>query len=211
MFSRKKIFQTRSGLTLIEMIMAILIFVIGIAGFTLLFARTWKINAYTLQLGQSSMQASQGLDKMVDYIREASQAASGAYPVVSADGNDLVIYSDYDHDGIVERLHFYKSGSAILMGVTKPTDTLPKTYPADDQQVITLVSNVVNNASQPIFTCYNKNYPGDTANNPLSAPANVANIRLVEIDLEVNTDPSRLASNVEMQSFAEMRNLNDYD
>ena len=212
---KKKIFQNRSGLTLIEMMMAILIFVVGIVGFTLLFSRTWQINSYTIQLGQASLQASQGLEKMVGYIREVSQADNGAYPIVSAGSNDLVVYSDYDHDGVVERLHFYKSGSNILMGVTDPTTTLPKTYPNSnpliDQKTFTLVSNVVNSASQPIFSYYNTNYPGDTINNPLTIPAVVADVRLVKVDLEINTNPARMANNVEMQTFVEMRNMNDYD
>jgi type II secretory pathway pseudopilin PulG len=211
MFSREKIFKNKSGLTLIEMMMAILIFVIGIAGFTLLFSRTWQINSYTLQLGQASLQASQGLDKLTEYIREVSQADSGAYPIVSADSNDLVVYSDYNHDGVVERLHFYKSGSNILLGITDPTTTLPKTYPAGDQQTITLVSDVVNNGSQPIFSYYNKDYPGDTINNPLTVPAIVSDVRLVKIYLEINTDPARTTNNVEMQTFVEMRNMNSYD
>ncbi|MDR3559001.1 MAG: hypothetical protein P4L62_01220 [Candidatus Pacebacteria bacterium] len=209
--NRKKIFQNRSGLTLVEMMMAILIFVIGMVGFTLLFSRTWQINSYTLQLGQASLQASQGINKLTDYIREVSQADSGAYPIVSANSNDLVVYSDYNNDGAVERLHFYKSGSNILMGVTNPTTTLPKTYPVGDQQTFTLVSNVVNSGVQPIFSYYNNNYPGDTTNNPLAVPAAVANIRLVEVHLEINTNPARMANNVEMQTFVEMRNMNDYD
>lgn len=210
-FDRKKIFHTHSGLTLVEMLMAILIFVIGIAGFTLLFSRTWQMNAYSIRMGQTSLQASQGLDKLTNYIRGASQSDNGAYPIVSADGNELVFYDDYDHDGVVERLNIYKSGTNVLMGVTKPTDTLPKTYPDGDQETFTLVSNVQNSVSQPIFTYYNMNYPGDAADNPLATPANVADVRLVEIDLEINIDPTRSANNIEAQTFVEMRNLNDYD
>lgn len=201
------------GLTLVEMLMAIAIFTMGIAGFTLLFSKTWKTNSYVLEMGQSSMNASQGVNKIVDYIRRTKQADDGAYPIKSADGNDLVLFSDYDKDGATERLHFYKSGSNILMGVTNPTVTLPKTYPASDQQVITLISNVVNASDEPIFYYYNKDYPGDIVNNPLTTPvaSHLVDIRLMKIFLEVNTNPNKLPSNIKIQSFAEMRNLNDYD
>lgn len=201
------------GLTLIEMMMSIAIFTIGIAGFTLLFSKTWKVNSYVLEMGQSSMNASQGVNKIVDYIRRTKQADDGAYPVKSANGNDLVLFSDYNKDGITERLHFYKSGTTILMGVANPTVTLPKTYPTSDQQIITLVSNVVNATDEPVFYFYNKDYPGDDVNNPLTTPVSsrLVDIRLIKVYLEINTNPNKLQNNIKLQSFVEMRNLNDYD
>ncbi|MFA6159728.1 MAG: prepilin-type N-terminal cleavage/methylation domain-containing protein [Parcubacteria group bacterium] len=210
---KKNIQRKLKGLTLIEMMMSIAIFTMGIAGFTLLFSKTWKTNSYVLEMGQSSMNASQGVNKIVDYIRRTKQADDGAYPVRSANGNELVLFSDYDKDGATERLHFYKSGQNILMGVANPTVTLPKTYPASDQEIITLVSNVVNQTDEPIFHYYNKDYPGDTVNNPLITPvsSHLVDIRLIKIYLEINTNPNKLPNNVKIQSFVEMRNLNDYD
>lgn len=210
---KKNIQIKLKGLTLIEMMMSIAIFTMGIAGFTLLFSKTWKTNSYVLEMGQSSMNASQGVNKIVDYIRRVKQADDGAYPVKSAEDNDLVLFSDYDKDGITERLHFYKSGQNILMGVTNPTVTLPKTYPSGDQQTVTLVSNVVNAVNEPIFHYYNRDYPGDTVNNPLTMPvtSHLADIRMIKIFLQVNTNPNKLPNNIKIQSFAEMRNLNDYD
>jgi Tfp pilus assembly protein PilV len=208
-----KIKQKFKGLTLIEMMVAISIFTIGIGGFTLLFSKTWQANSYVLGMGQSSMAASQGVNKMVDIIRKSRQADNGSYPIKSADSNDVVVYSDYDKDDIVEKIHFYKSNQNILMGITDPTETLPKTYPTGDQQTITLVSNAVNSVDEPIFSYYNKDYPEDTDNNPLSTPVSIylANVRLMKIYLEVNTNPNRIAENIKIESFVEMRNLGNYD
>ncbi|KKP79468.1 MAG: hypothetical protein A2271_04020 [Candidatus Moranbacteria bacterium RIFOXYA12_FULL_35_19] len=210
---KKNIKQKFKGMTIIEMLMAIMIFTIGIAGFSLLFSKTWQTNSYVLEMGQSSMEASQGVNKMVDYIRRARQADNGAYPIRSADGDEFVIYSDYDKDETAERLHFYRAGQSILMGVTEPTITLPKTYVSGDQQTITLVSNLVNDVDEPIFYYFNREYPGNMTNNPLSVPVSsyLADIRLVKVYIEINTNPSRIPNNIEMQSFVEMRNLNDYD
>jgi len=198
-------------MTIIEMMVAISIFTIGIAGFSLLFTRIWRGNSYTLEMGQSTMVVSQATNKMMKYIRETTQADNGSYPIVSANDNDLVLYSDYNKDSIVERLHFYKSGKNILMGVRNPTNTMPKTYASGDQQTTTIANNIVNDSSTPIFYYYNKNYPGDAANNPLKMPVNVANIRLMKIYLQININPNRAPDNVQMQSFIELRNLNDYD
>ena len=97
------------------------------------------------------------------------------------------------------------------MGITNPTATLPKTYPAGDQQVTVIASNIINNAGTPIFYYFNKNYPLDMANNPAVTPALVSDVRLVKIYLEININPARGPENIKMQSFVEMRNLNDYD
>jgi Tfp pilus assembly protein PilV len=206
-----KKFQFKRGMTILEMLVAISIFAMGISGFTLLFVRAWKSNSYTLEMGQSSMAVSQGVNKMVEYLRGARQADNGSYPIKTADNNNLVIYSDYDKDKVTERLHFYKSGQDVLMGVTDPTSAVPKTYPEADQQVITISSKIVNDSGTPIFYYYNKNYPGDVSHNPMSTPASVADVRLIKIYLHINITPNRAPDNIEMQSFVELRNLNDYD
>lgn len=208
---KKHILKTEKGMTLVEVIMALSIFTMGIAGFTVLFSRTWKSNSYVLEMGQSSMAVSQGMNRMVNYIRGARQADNGAYAVSFATDNELIVFSDYDKDGITERLHFYKNNQNILMGITDPTDTLPKTYPAGDQDTVTIVSGIVNDISAPIFYYYNKDYPADAINNPVTTPALAADVRLVKIYLEINIDPAKAPNNVKMQSFVEMRNLNDYD
>ncbi len=199
------------GMTLIEVMMAIFIMLIGIEGFTLLFIRTWNNNSYTLEMGQSSMAVSQGVSKMVNYIRGARQADNGAYPVRLADDNEFTVYGDYDKDGIAERLHFYKNNQNVLLGVANPTVTMPKTYPSEDQEIIIVAEHIVNATDEPVFYYFNNNYPGDIINNPLDTPAAVADIRLVKIHLKINIDPNRAPDNIEMQSFVEMRNLNDYD
>jgi prepilin-type N-terminal cleavage/methylation domain-containing protein len=201
----------RKGLTLIETLISIAIFAIGIEGFSLLFMHAWKNNSYTLEMGQSSMAVSQGVNTIVGYLRSARQSDSGSYPIKSANDNDIIVYSDYDRDGATERIHIYKSGTSILMGVTDPTTTMPKTYPSGDQQVFTLAVRIVNTPSEPIFYYYDKNYAGGSAQSSLVTPANVSDVRLMKIHLKINIDPNRAPDNIELQTFVEMRNLNDYD
>lgn len=199
-------------MTIIEMLMSITIIVLGMEGFSLLFMRTWRSNSFALEMGQASMAVSQGLGQMVNHIRGTRQADSGAYPIKSADDNDLVLYSDYDKDGVTERLHFYKSGQSILMGATDPTSTMPRTYPSGDQQTITVANSIVNGVDEPVFYYFDKEFAGDEAGNPpLGTPADIEDVRIIKIFLKINIDPNRAPDNVEMQSFVEMRNLNDYD
>lgn len=202
--------QKLAGLTIIEMLMAITIFTIGIAGFSQLFVSAWRNNAYAIEMGQSAFFVSQGIDKTISYIRKARQGDDGSYPIKSVGNNDLVIYSDYNNDGVTERLHFYFSNYTLFMGVAVPISSLPKKYPTNDQQIVIIATKIVNTSSDPIFYYYNSNYPGDTANNPLVAPIDVSTVRLIKLHLKININPNRAPDNIEMQSFAEMRNLNDY-
>lgn len=203
----KKRSEFKKAMTIVETLVAIAIFAIGIEGFTLLFMRAWQSNSYTLEMGQSAMAVSQGVNKITGYIRGASQSDNGSYPVKSANDNDLVLYSDYDKDTVIERLHFYKSGQSVLMGVREPTGTMPITYASGDENIITIADHIINDVSNPIFQYYNQDYPGDTTNNPMSTPASVSAVRMVRIHLYVNINPNRAPDNIEMQTFVELRNL----
>ncbi len=199
------------GMSLMEVIVAIAIFSISIEGFTLLFVRSWEHNRYIFEMGQASFAASRGVETMVEYIRKARQGDDGAFPLRSANDNDLVLFSDYDSDGITERLHFYKNNSRIMLGVTDPAGGIPKTYPEDDDQTIELAVNIANDNNTPIFYYYNRDYPLDQANNPMDTPSDVSSVRMVKVYLQVNIDPNQAPENIEMQSFVAIRNLNDYD
>ena len=203
--------KNKKGLTIVETIVAIAIFAIGIEGFTLLFAKSWRANSYIFEMGQSAFAVSQGVNKMTGYIRKARQADDGAYPIKAADDNDFTVFSDFDKDGVTERLHFYYSAGKIFMGITDPAGGFPKTYPAGDQQTQTIAENIVNGANTPVFYYYNKDYPGDQANNPVDTPADVSVIRLIKVYLEININPSHSPDNIHQQTFVELRNLNDYD
>jgi type II secretory pathway pseudopilin PulG len=203
--------KNKNGMSLVEMLIAIGIFTIGILGFTLLFTRSWRQNSYTMEMGQTSMAVSRGVNEMAGYLRKVRQGDDGSYPVISANDNDLVVFCDYDKDDITERLHFYRNGAAVIMGIRKPTAGLPKTYAAGDAETKTIASNIVNSAGTPIFAYYDSSYPEDSVHNPIATPAMVPNVRLVRIDLHMNIDPNRAPDNIQIQTFVEMRNLNDHD
>ena len=207
----KKNRQKYIGITLVETLIAIAIFSLGMEGFTLLFTRSWRQNAYVLEMGQTAMAVSRGVNEMVGYIREVRQGENGAYPVVSANGNDLVVFSDYDRDGAAERLHFYRSGSDVVMGIREPSAGFPVTYAAGDQETRVIAVRIVNKVSNPIFAYYDSDYPEDSVNNPILTPAVAPNVRLIRVTLHMNIDPNRAPDNIIIQSFAEMRNLNDHD
>ncbi len=191
--------RIKKGMSLVEMIIAIAIFTIGIEGFSLLFIKTWKQNSFILEKGTASVAASRGVQETVNIIRKARQSDNGAYPIISADNNDLVIYSDIDKDGVTEKIHYYLSEGMLKAGITDPAG-IPPSYPSGDQATNTIANYIVN-TSTPIFSYY------DINNSLLTTPANANEIRMIKINLEVNANPAHFPNNVNFQSFATLRNL----
>lgn len=201
----------KKGFTLVETIIAIALFVIGMQATVLVFAKTMKNKAYSLEMGKSSFVVSRSVGDLTQYLRRARQSDAGSYPVVSADSNDLVIYSDYNKDGKTERLHIYLTNNKVYMGVRNPAGSFPVTYAAGDEETFQLADHIINGAGDAMFSYYNSGYPADTVNNPAPTPADVSEIRLVKIFLKINIDPNRAPDNIQQETFVELRNLNDYD
>ena len=206
---------SHKGFTLVETIVAIALFVLGISATSILFAKSYQSNAYSLEMWKTSFIVSRSVSSLVDYFRRVRQSDNGSFPIVKADKNNLIVFSDYNNDGKTERIHVYLSNNKIFMGITPPTNTFPRTYPPledGDTQIVQIADHIVNTNSDSMFSYYNKNYPGDTANNPVPAPVtDVSQIRLIKIFLRININPNRAPDNIQQESFVELRNLNDYD
>jgi hypothetical protein len=201
----------KKGISLVETIVAIALFVLGIQSTVLIFSKTIKSKTYTLEMGKSALILSRSMGDLTRYIRKARQSDNGAYPIVSADDNDLILYSDYNKDGKTERLHIYLSNKKIYLGIRNPSSSFPISYASGDGQTIQLADHIINSAADPMFSYYNADYPQDTVNNPVSTPADVSEIRLVKMFLKINIDENRAPDNIQQETFIEIRNLNDYD
>ncbi len=208
-----KNFKTTSGLSLVEMIIVIGIFVIGMTAFTMLFTRGWESNTFIMEEGQASLAASRGVDSLVGELRRVRQGDNGSYPVESADDNNLVVYMDIDHDDATERVHYFldETNKKVKRGVAEPIAGNPITYPAGDETVSDVVSYVTNGDSAPVFYYYSSDYPASP--NPISTPvvaSDLQNIRLVRVNLFVNIKKGSGPENIFFESFAELRNINNY-
>lgn len=206
----KFILAKKNGMSLLEALIAIGIFTMGIAGFTVFFAKTWSSNKFILEEGQASMLASRSVEQIVKDLRRVRQPESGEYPIKSCSDFVLVVFIDIDKDGVTEKVHYYAENQQLKRGISKPSGT-PPVYPSEDQQVAVLANYIINTSSQPVFYFYNNNYPGDAAHNPINTPVNdIEDVRLIKVHLLVNIDPAHAPDNINIESFAELRNLNDY-
>lgn len=209
MQKEKNIFK--SGFTLIETLVAIALFLLGVSATVMIFSKTMQNKAYSLEMGRSSLVVSRSIGDLTQYLRRTRQSDAGAYPIVSAAANDIVFYSDYNKDKKTERLHVYLSNNKVYMKICNPSATFPVTYTTCVETTTELADHIVNASGDHMFSYYNKDYPADTVNNPVATPADVSEIRLVKIFLKINIDPNRAPDNIQQETFVELRNLNDYD
>jgi len=108
--------------------------------------------------------------------------------------------------------------SVFKKGIIQP-EGWPIKYPSDKEVLITISENIANeDEKKPIFTYYNKDWPGEAfckdnpdsmrcKNNPLISPINIEDIAFVKILLIVNPDPSKHAQNREFISGVSIRNI----
>lgn len=204
--------RTLSGMTLIEVMVAIAVMVIAMQGFTYLFIKGWETNKFTLETGLASAAASRATNQIVKELRGVRQADNGDYPIESGDDFDLAVYVDIDDDGVVERIHYFldDANDQLKVGIANPTGATPVSYPASDDEVRVMANYIVNESDEPIFYYYNRDYPGDTTNNPLSTPLSPGSVQLVRVHLRVNIDPVRAPNNINIESFVDLRNLEIY-
>ncbi|MEK9151161.1 MAG: prepilin-type N-terminal cleavage/methylation domain-containing protein [Patescibacteria group bacterium] len=202
--------QMLKAMTLMEVLVAIAVMLIAMEGFTLLFVKSWDTNKFILEEGLASAAASRATNKIIGELRHVRQADNGDYPVESGSDFDLKVYLDVDKDGVTERVHYFldQDTDELKKGVTNPLTTQPISYPAGDDSVSVLTNYVVNESTDPVFYYYNENYPGDTANNPIATPAAVDQVRLIRVHLFVNINPVHAPDNINIESFADLRNLN---
>ncbi len=201
------------GMTLVEMLVAMFIMGIGTIGFTLLFSSSWKTNKFILETGVTAVQVNRASSDIINNLRKVRQADNGDYPIESGDDFDIQVYLDIDNDGVTERVHYWldTANDQLMRGVREPSAATPPTYASGDGTTSVIASYIVNEAAQPVFYYYNENYPGDTVNNPIATPIAIEDVRLVRVLLRMNIDPIKAPNNINVESFADLRNLESYD
>jgi type II secretory pathway pseudopilin PulG len=187
-------------MTLIETVVWIAVFTAAMLAISSALISFYRTNRYALEQATAVNSVQKGMDLMVRTIREASYAADGAYPVESIAANDFVLYSDFNTNPQVERIHFYLQGNQIYMGTKEPTGN-PPGYPG--AEVVSLVSDYVHNGDRgiAIFTYYDKN--GAQINDY----TRVADVRFVVLNEVADVNQANLPNQLLLRSSASLRNL----
>lgn len=193
-------------MTLLELLVVLGIVTIIIAGAVTFFKDTFSFNRSITNSLDITGNARRALKTMIAEIRVASPSSLGAYPLVQTATSSFIFYGDVDADVQKERVRYYRSGTTLMRGIVDPTGS-PLTYNLGSEVVAQIAKNVVNDNSTPIFTYYDSSYSGTQA--PLSGAFDASLVRLIKINLVIDSTGTSTVSSDVFSSQVSMRNLKD--
>jgi putative endonuclease len=192
-----------AGFTLIEILVAIVVASIigaGILGLQYILGQ----NQLVVWRNYLSVdEANTSVTTLVREIRTARVSENGAYLLERAEDQQIIFYSDIDFDGETEKVRYFLNGTQFIKEVIEPTGE-PSTYPEANKKVKVLTDNV-RNGETPIFYYYNGDWPEDSANNPLTTPANTSDTKLIRVFLRLNTKDAEPEKDYVLESYTQIR------
>ena len=196
------------GLTLVEVLVAMGIFLFIIMAMWLFVKQSYKMQSFTFGQSMAISEARRGVETLIKEAREALPGDTGAYMIESANDNEFIFYADYDSDNAIEKIRYFFSGSDFSKGVIEaigdPLEYLPQ------NEIVTVISKYVRNTTnEPVFTYYDGNYSGNVSDTPLTTPADVLALKLVHINLRINVEPDKAPVDYYLESDVQIRNLKD--
>lgn len=200
-----KLNESKSGFTLIEVLLTVVIFsIISMAAFSLISSYNKTSDLIAVQLALQS-DGRNSLSQMVNDIRRTNEGSNGAFAIDSATASSFIFYSNIDADSYFEKIEYFISGNELRKSVTKPSGS-PLIYNPVNKITTVLSSKIANNTA-PLFDYYDNTYAG--SGNALGLPVNITAIRFVKINLILDDNPSAPTAPQTMEAKAALRNLKD--
>lgn len=196
-----KKYKINFGFTLLETLISITLFVVISLILWAFIANGYKTQNFAMDQSSAITEAQRGVETFVKELREALPGDTGAYPIETADAQNLIFYADFDRDAAIEKVHYWLDGSDFKKGVTKASGSPLSYNPANEQ--ISILSRYVQNGTDPIFTYRDGNY------GQLSTPADTNAVKLVHIYLRIDLYPQKAPTNYDLESDVAIRNLKE--
>lgn len=190
------------GMTLVEAIIAIVLFTIVALAINESVVTFYRYNSYSIAQANQVVHARRGVEFLVRDIREMTYADDGSFPLISMGDHTISFYSDIDRDESVELVQYTLASTTLHKYVYDAAGFPPSYSTSSPTQTIT-ISEYVQNIDQgiPTFVYYDEN--GAIA----TASTTVTDIRFVDVNVIVNIDPIRDPGQLLMRSGASLRNL----
>lgn len=188
------------GVSFVETLVWIAVFMIAMLAIITTLLSFYRTNRYTLEQLDAVTSAQRALEETVKTIREGAYSSQGAFPIVSIGANDFVFYADVDNDALIERVHYYVSGTTLMRGILNPTGN-PPDY--TDTEETSSIAQYVRNTDQEITTF--RYY--DEIGSEITNYTNWTSVRFVSVNLAVNVNPAALPNQLTLNSSAAVRNL----
>jgi prepilin-type N-terminal cleavage/methylation domain-containing protein len=149
-----KICKNEKGMTIPELLIAIGIMTITLAGaFSLmqLSENSWKSTTTRMNARD---EASLKMNQIATTIRNAEDPDDVKGLLDTADDDNIVFYANTDADDQLEKIQYQQAGTNLTRTITQPSGvTKPWVYTGAIEST-TVANNLENNASNPLFTYY---------------------------------------------------------
>lgn len=198
--------RSDAGVTLIEVLLVSVITAILGLGILALQYIIGQNQVVALQNVLNVEEANNFITTMVREIRNTRPGDNAAYPLVTAQDQEFIFYSDIDYDTQSERVRYSVNGTNFEKGIIEPVG-FPATYPVGTEKVRILSENV-RNGTEAVFYYYNGDWPADTTNNPLPSPTRLSDTKLMRVYLKLNTKDDTRTDFI-LESYVQIRMLKD--
>lgn len=196
--------QTERGMTLVEVFIALAIFIAVMTAIATFESNTFLYKNSISSSFSTALSSQNILKTMLVEIREAAPGANGAFPVVTAGSTTISFFSDPDNDNVQEQVTYSLIGTTLYKAIINPSGN-PPTYSVTNQSTTTLLTGVRNGTSIPVFQYFDANYSGTSS--PLTQPVTTTSVHLVKINLSLDIDANRSPDATVYSVQAGLRNL----
>lgn len=166
----------KKSFTLIELTFFMLIISFILFVFLLFVINLSNANVYLVFSLGSYSDVNSALAQLKKELKSAEESNIGHYPLELVSSTSIIFYSDFNGDGLVERIRYFLDGEELKRGIVVPTGN-PLSYNLNQEKIQTLVKNLIPN--QKIFTFYDEN---------LNETLDIAKIKVIKANLKVKID-----------------------
>ncbi len=203
--TNKKI--TQKGFTIVELIVAIALFVVlslGVISLVSIMLTTVRQQGGLLADSESARKVVFGI---ISELRNATTSNVGAYSLDTAGDQAITFYSNVDGGTDIEKVRYFIQNGDLVRGVIKPSGN-PLVYSAGNEVTFIVQKNIANGANR-LFYYYNGSYNGVT-DNYLTQPVNVTQVRYIKIKMQVyNKAGVKNQTSYTVTAGGTIRNLKD--
>ena len=190
----------RRGMTTLELLMAMFIFVIVIGAIVATLRYTYFSSRYVFEQSDATHSARLGVERLVRELREAAYADNGAYPLLVVGTDTITFYCDTDYDSNIEQIRYTIEDHTLIRAVSEPSGVPPE-Y-TDPETVTNQITSVRNeDLGVALFTYY------DVDSNEVTDYSDIGDIVSVDVQIIVNISPERAPDDYALQSTATLRNI----
>jgi type II secretory pathway pseudopilin PulG len=197
-------FRGNSGMTLVETVVAISIYVILMLAVFSSITSLYKTNAYALEQSSEVNSARRGITEWNRDVKEMTTAEDGTWPLAIIEPHRIGYYSDTDQDDSVEYVLYELIDTNLTKSIYNPSGT-PVSYDLTTPDQVETLSTYVQNINQATSTFFYFNNSGAE----LTAASPILDVRYIRAQVIVNIDPIRNPGEFMLRSSLAPRNLKD--